>query len=830
MTSSGLAPALVARRLALSGGSRDQPGAAVVRRLGVRGQLMLAFSGISALVVVAAVAGMHSLERVGEALGRITEERVPSALASLELSRQAERIVAAAPALLAVGDPGRQREVSAAVTGEAQLLNRLLEELRNSGIATTALEPLVDGLGDNLAQLDRLVTKRLQLRARKTALLQRLGQTMIGAQRLISPGIVVMDSKLAQWERETRQATADNEPQALVGFPLAREILSLLPQQRAQIELSTLNDTLLRTATAEAQEDLSLLVRPLDRSLAKFAALMPGLDPKLQPRLQQRINELRTLVNGPESIPQARADELRTVVDAERLLGENADLSRRLTEAVDRLIAGTKEDTRRARGDALAVQRFSSGLLIGVASLSLISSLLIVWLYVGGNLIRRLRALSSSMLAIAGGNLGVPLPAAGSDEIGRMAEALAVFRDTAVEVEENKLREIAQARQRLVDAIESISEGFAFYDADDRLVLCNTQYRNLLHPSDAAALQPGTPFEAIIRDAVGKGLIVEAEADPEAYIRERLEYHRNPGPPQLQRRRDGRWLLISERRIAGGGTVAVYSDLTELKEKEQRVASANRQVLDSLQYASRIQSAVLPPRDALVAVAADHFLLWQPRDIVGGDFFWLRHVQGGDLIMLGDCTGHGVPGAFMTLIVTGLLDRVARDLPGESPGRLLSGLHRELQRLLGQHRSTGETDDGLEAGLCFLSRAERRVVFAGARFSLWRARGGAAEEIKGGGVGVGFRRVPADTVFGDLTLDLAEGDKLYLTTDGLTDQIGGDRRRSFGKGRLARFIADHHEGPMAEQGVALSRLFAQYQGREARRDDVTVLGLDPLGT
>ncbi len=98
------------------------------------------------------------------------------------------------------------------------------------------------------------------------------------------------------------------------------------------------------------------------------------------------------------------------------------------------------------------------------------------------------------MLAIAGGNLRAPLPAAGRDEIGRMAEALRLFRDTAIEVEEKNLREVAEARQRLVDAIESISEGFALYDAEDRLVLCNSRYREILYPGIADAVVPGTPF------------------------------------------------------------------------------------------------------------------------------------------------------------------------------------------------------------------------------------------------------------------------------------------------------------------------------------------------
>jgi adenylate cyclase len=166
-----------------------------------------------------------------------------------------------------------------------------------------------------------------------------------------------------------------------------------------------------------------------------------------------------------------------------------------------------------------------------------------------------LTALSSSMLAIAGGNLCAALPVTkGGDEIGEMARALTVFRDTAVEVEENKLRQIAQARQRLIDAIESISEGFAFYDAEDRLQLCNTRYRELLDAGSDIEIEAGTPFEAIVRRAVERGLIHEAGGDPERYVQRRLAQHRDPGPPTLQRLADGRWILISERRVTMSGT------------------------------------------------------------------------------------------------------------------------------------------------------------------------------------------------------------------------------------------------------------------------------------
>jgi adenylate cyclase len=153
-----------------------------------------------------------------------------------------------------------------------------------------------------------------------------------------------------------------------------------------------------------------------------------------------------------------------------------------------------------------------------------------------------------------------------------MADALRLFRDTALEVEEKNLRDVAEARQRLVDAIESISEGFALYDREDRLVLCNSRYREIMYPGIADVVVPGTSFETIIRGAAERGLVADARGREEQWAAERLQQHRNPGEPHVQRRGDGRWIMISERRITGGGTVAVYSDITELKQREESLA------------------------------------------------------------------------------------------------------------------------------------------------------------------------------------------------------------------------------------------------------------------
>src|SRR5262245_52691805 len=142
------------------------------------------------------------------------------------------------------------------------------------------------------------------------------------------------------------------------------------------------------------------------------------------------------------------------------------------------------------------------------------------------------------------------------------------------------LRRAEQARlrseRRLAAAIESISEGFVCYDGEDQLVICNSCYRNLLYPGLDIDLKAGTTFESIIRRAAERGYVKDAEGRVEEWIAERLQQHRNPGEPQVQQRSNGRWVMVSERRTDDGGAVSVYSDITELKQREQDLSEKSK--------------------------------------------------------------------------------------------------------------------------------------------------------------------------------------------------------------------------------------------------------------
>jgi signal transduction histidine kinase/CheY-like chemotaxis protein len=541
----------------------------------VRFRLLLAFFGISAFALIAATAAMYAFSDVGRFLGRITEEHVPSALASLELSRQAGRIVTAAPALLAVASESQHAAVSRSIDAEAARLSTLLQELRGGTVepdAFSAIEPLVEGLRGNLASLNELVSTRLAVRDRKEEVLQQLSATNIAAQRLVAPGVVVMNYKVSEWRHINADLATEEATRRVAMTELGQDIVTFLPYQKALTDITAINDTLAKAAAADALADLPLLAFPLHRSLDALKALASELDPSLRSKLVARIDEFASFVDGPDSILAARSEELAITTKAKALLQENAALSNKLTAAVDRLVGDAKSDIASANAQVISVQRLSSAVLIGVVALSLATSILIVWLYVDRNLIARLTALSQSMLAVASGNLRAPLPPAGKDEIGRMAKALSVFRDTAVEVEENRLRE----RQAVLDTIDY---GVLILDPALRVRIYN---RALVRMSgiDEAILSGNPTFAAVIEAARERGVGVREVPDEAwpAYVEGRIaEARAGSVPPREMALEDGRILEYQVVQLPDGGRMVTYFDLTRLKRAEEALFAAKEQ-------------------------------------------------------------------------------------------------------------------------------------------------------------------------------------------------------------------------------------------------------------
>ena len=583
----------------LSGLPRRQlPEAAVRSRLGVRGRLLLAFFGISAFAILGAGAALYSFREIDGSLGLITQRRIPVVVQSQELSRHAERITAAAPALLTVASQTEKDQWAHGISIEVDTLNELLAQLRQGGVESAALHSLESGvekLRGNLQALDRLVDQRLMLGEQKKELLGTALQLAAEVQNLLAPWVSVMNERIAQWRRIAQDASVSSERRGAADQEFEKSLAWFRALQSSEVLASSVSDLLQRAAAADNPNTVNISGFRAQQALNELERLSDVLDPKLRPLMADTLTQLRPYAVGSGSVPELRRLELSLTENATQLLGENTDLSKHLTATVDSLVAGARKEIDDANAAALSVVDFSTLAVIVAVILSLVSSTLIVWLYVGRNLIARLRELSDRTFALAAGDLRSPLPPGGDDEIGRMAESLAVFRDTAVAMEEANLKEIREARLRLTEAIEAISEGFSLYDSEDKLIICNTRYKDFFS-GHRDKMVPGTPFEQIVRASLERDEIEDSKDDPEAWLATRMERHRNPSEPHIQRRSDGRWVRVSERLTANGGVVATYTDITMLKQREAELADLVHKLeiaRDAANEASRTKSTFL---------------------------------------------------------------------------------------------------------------------------------------------------------------------------------------------------------------------------------------------
>ncbi len=298
---------------------------------------------------------------------------------------------------------------------------------------------------------------------------------------------------------------------------------------------------------------------------------------------------------------------------------------------------------------------------------------------------------------------------------------------------------------------------------------------------------------------------------------------------QIIHSQDGRelWTLMSispiEYQKKKAALVWLY-DITERKLAENKLSDAYNVISSSIDYAARIQRSVLPDGVLFSSLLSDHFILWEPRDVVGGDIYWSRMWGDGFLIILGDCTGHGVPGAFMTLIATGALDNALSAVSSGEVAELMQHIHQLVQVTLGQHGDKGESDDGMELGICFLNSKMDKIIFVGARFELYLIENGGISVIKGAKSGIGYHGIPHDQVFEEHEIVNLACKSFYMTSDGLVDQIGGERNRMFGKNRFRKLLLDIQDKDMQNQRQCIREALINYQAAHRRRDDVAVIG------
>jgi len=289
--------------------------------------------------------------------------------------------------------------------------------------------------------------------------------------------------------------------------------------------------------------------------------------------------------------------------------------------------------------------------------------------------------------------------------------------------------------------------------------------------------------------------------------------------------------------------LSVIRDITGRKRAEQelnrtleKIETANKKTMDSIRYARTIQLSLLPRPDIMKSCLRNTFSIWKPRDIVGGDmlfadFFVSGLPECGLCSFIGaliDCTGHGVPGAFMTMIASSALRRIIKDEGCHDPAEILKRLNIIVKTTLQQDTEYAVSDDGMEAGIYFIPdvslTAEKTLIFSGAGLRLYCVCDGEVSVIRGDKKNIGYRRSNLDFSYSNHRIAIKKDISFYMATDGYTDQMGGQPKRRFGTPRFKKLLSEICGEPFEEQEKILLKKFDEHREDNEQTDDVTVVG------
>jgi serine phosphatase RsbU (regulator of sigma subunit) len=262
----------------------------------------------------------------------------------------------------------------------------------------------------------------------------------------------------------------------------------------------------------------------------------------------------------------------------------------------------------------------------------------------------------------------------------------------------------------------------------------------------------------------------------------------------------------------------------EMMRQTAELENKNQDITESIQYAKRIQEAILPPRDVFKHLFPQHFLVYMPRDIVSGDFYYYTQQGDDHFLAVVDCTGHGVPGAFMSLIGYNSLNQTINNLGVTDTSEILSVLNTTIQSTLQQEG--GSNKDGMDLSLLRINPQKRIVQFSGAmRPVLWWHQY-ELHEVRGSRHSIGGDSLSGEVpVFEEKTLRIEPGDTIYLFSDGVTDQFGGPEGRKFSMRRLRDLLIRNMHKTMPDQEQLLQRTLREWMGNQQQTDDILIMGL-----
>lgn len=286
---------------------------------------------------------------------------------------------------------------------------------------------------------------------------------------------------------------------------------------------------------------------------------------------------------------------------------------------------------------------------------------------------------------------------------------------------------------------------------------------------------------------------------------------------------------VTARRISRNYEKQIEQKNREITRHRDEIAFKNKEITDSINYAERIQTAVLPHVSILKEYTTEHFVIYKPKDIISGDFYWFARVNEYFIIAAADCTGHGVPGAFMSMLGMTLLNELVNHRQQLDAKEILNSLRSEIKLALRQQGDPYEQKDGMDIALCIIDPEKHRLYFAGAYNPLYllRKEGNAGSyilyEYKADKMPIGVS--PKDDVsFSEQLIEIRKDDRVYIFSDGFSSQFGGERNTTFKSKRLQELLLGVQGDHMASQKEHILQTLAEWQGNNEQVDDILLIG------
>jgi PAS domain S-box-containing protein len=294
---------------------------------------------------------------------------------------------------------------------------------------------------------------------------------------------------------------------------------------------------------------------------------------------------------------------------------------------------------------------------------------------------------------------------------------------------------------------------------------------------------------------------------------------------------ENKWILWNMSVGPDNSVISIGSDITirknaekELEMKNISLQHQNEDIIDSIQYARKIQDAILPSVHAIAKNMADAFVLYLPKDVVSGDFYWYYKKDNKIFIAAADCTGHGVPGALMSVVGNSILNAVIVKRGIEDPCKILKTLDSEVNNLLQKEDTYDVMNDGMDVSLAVIDLSLNYLTFSGAMRPLWVVRNEEVIELKGDRFPIGYF-YGVEKTFSNVEFELKKDDYLYMFSDGYADQFGGEKNKKFNRKNMKELLVSINSMKAEEQKGFLDYSLKNWRQETEQTDDVLIIGL-----